>query len=154
MRIPGGRTFQVEGPASATSAKALRQGRAWRVQERARRPVWLEGSKMGGGLEGSDKRPVWSTESLAGVVRTLASTPSDLGRKGDILSRAGPWSHLSGCWVESTTGRAERRLLLSGRWWMMGAGSGGGEKQSDSGHSLRVQPIGFADGPEGGQQEK
>lgn len=64
VRIPGGRTFQVEGPASATSAKALRQGRAWSVQDRARRPVRLEGNKMGGGLEGSDKRLVWSTESL------------------------------------------------------------------------------------------
>lgn len=69
------------------------------------------------------------------------------------MSRAGPWSHLSGCWGESTTGRAARRLLLSGRWWMIGAGSRGGEKQSDSGHSLRVQPKDLQMGQKGGSKK-
>lgn len=39
--------FQVKRTASAVGAKALRQGRAWRVQERVKRPVWLKCSEGG-----------------------------------------------------------------------------------------------------------
>lgn len=58
---------------------------------------WLECSGGGGEREGTQGGWGQITTGLAGAVRTLASTPNDMGRHGDILNRGDPRSDLSGC---------------------------------------------------------